>query len=89
MQAIEDGVSEGLSAEVMIITYQPRSISPLMLPSVYEDVPVQHPRLDDGKRKQRLRNSEEGKDVRVRNVLPPHDLTVEPLIRVTLSSPSY
>ena len=59
-----------------------------MFPDVLENVSARQPRADDAKRKQRLRDSEEGHYICVRNVLPPHDLTVEPLIRTGLSPPS-
>ena len=56
-----------------------------MFLNVLNNVSVWHPRADDAKREKRLRNSEEGHNIRVRNVLPPHGLTIEPLIGIWFS----
>ena len=58
-----------------------------MVLDVFSDVSVRQPRADDAKRGNFLRNSEEWYDVRMRNVLPSHNLRVEHLIGVWLSSP--
>ena len=51
-----------------------------MFLDVLGDVPIHQPGTDDTKREQRLRNSKERQHVWVQNVLPPYDLTVEPLV---------
>jgi len=59
-----------------------------MFKGILYDVSVWQPRADEAKREQRLGYPEEGQHVCMRNVLPPNDLTVEPLVFTRLSSPS-
>ena len=74
------------SSEAMMIAYQLQSIDPLVFPDVSSDVSVRQPRSDDTKRKQCFGNPEEGQHIRMRNILPPDNLTVEPLIGIRMSS---
>ena len=60
MQAVEDGVSHGLSVIIMEIANQLQSIDASIFPGVLDDGPVLRPRGDNAKREQRLRNSEDG-----------------------------
>ena len=74
------------SSEIMMIAYQLQSIDPLVFPDVPSDVPIRQQRSDNAKRKQFFGNPEEGQHIRMRNILPPDNLTVEPLIGIRMSS---
>ena len=76
--------SSCLSVNVRGISDQLQPINPLVFAGVLGDVSVWHPRVDDAERKQRFRYSKEGHHVRMYNVLPPYDLTIEPLIIIRL-----
>ena len=65
-----------------MIAYQTQSINPRVLPGELGDVSLRKPKAKDRKWEKRLGNPKEGYDVRMGEILPPQDLTVEPLIQV-------
>ena len=67
------------------ITYQLQSIDPLILPGILSNISIWQPRVDNAEW-ELLRNSKEGLHIWVRDVLPPYDLVVEPLIGIRLKS---
>ena len=82
-QATSVAALYGLPVKIIVIAYQLESIDLLILLGILEDVSVGQPRTDDAKRElQRFRNPEDGQHVRMRNVLPPNDFTIKPLIRI-------
>ena len=88
-QAVGGAALYGLPTKIIVIAYQLESIGLSILPGVIEDISVRQPGTDDAKRGlQRFRNPEDGQYVRMRNVLPPDDFMIKPLVRIRFLSQS-
>jgi len=88
VQAIDDMV-RGLRIPILFATHQLESVGVGVHTDILKNVPVLQPRIDDGKPVKAgrlLQDSNEGKYVWMRDVLPPCNLTIETLMRIRLSS---
>jgi len=86
VQAIED-IVRGSSLPILVAAHQLESVGLRFHFDIPKNIPIFQPMVDDAKPMdawQLLQDSKEGKHVRMRDVFPPYNLTVETLMGIKL-----